>query len=275
MAHTAVPPEPPTSSPSLPGQPTRRAEGVAVGHGHVTSRSSGSKVVRSPRRFPPRGTGGRCSAARRSIPPGQPRRPAEGLPLPQVAGRPRDRPAGAHRENDRVDLAVGLLPELRPGRLIVRLGVGLVRVLVGLERAGDPLREPVGDRVVAWRLRRHRGRADDDLGPVAAQERALLLRDLVGHDEDAAVALDRGRDRQADPRAAARGLDDRAPGPQLPSRSAASIMRIPMRSFTLPPGSMYSSLASRVGPSPSTRCRRTSGVPPTRSSTVGYCGPRR
>ena len=60
------------------------------------------------------------------------------------------------------------------------------------------------------------------------------------------------------------------PGRSFPSRSAASIMRIPIRSFTLPPGFMYSSLASRVGPSSEpTRCSRTSGVPPTRSSTVG------
>ena len=63
------------------------------------------------------------------------------------------------------------------------------------------------------------------------------------------------------------------PGRSFPSRSAASIMRIPMRSFTLPPGFMYSSLASSVAPSSRpTRWRRTSGVFPTRSRTVGYSG---
>ena len=53
------------------------------------------------------------------------------------------------------------------------------------------------------------------------------------------------------------------PGRSFPSRSAASIIRSPMRSFTLPPGFMYSSLASSVGPSSRpTRWSRTSGVAP-------------
>ena len=60
------------------------------------------------------------------------------------------------------------------------------------------------------------------------------------------------------------------PGPSFPSASARSIMRSPMRSFTDPPGFMNSSFARIVAPvSMPIRCRRTSGVLPIRSSTVG------
>ena len=219
MAHTAVPPEPPTSSPS--SRASRRAVRNESPSETITYSSSRSRVeggrpevladpfdevgvdvvgLREDRPL-------RIGADDQQV----------GLALPQEPRRPRDRPAGADGEDDRVDLAAGLLPELRPGRLVVRLRIRLVRVLIGLERARDLLGQPVGDRVVRLRrLRRHRGRADDHLGAVPAQERALLLGDLVGHDEDAAVALDRGGDRQADARVPARWLDDRAPGPELP-----------------------------------------------------------
>ena len=103
------------------------------------------------------------------------------------------------------------------GRLVVRLRVRLVRVLVGLEAAGDLLGEPVGDRVVA--LRRvvlDGGRRDHDLGAVRAQRRDLLLAHLVRHHEDAAVALVRGRDREPDAGVARRRLDDRPAGLEPP-----------------------------------------------------------
>src|SRR5579862_7770028 len=61
------------------------------------------------------------------------------------------------------------------------------------------------------------------------------------------------------------------PGRSLPSRSAASIMGRPIRSLTEPPGFRYSSLATMRAGSPRViRCSWTSGVPPTRSRTVGY-----
>ena len=137
--------------------------------------------------------------------------------LLQVAPGARDRAAGADGDDECVDLAVRLLPDLRPRRLVVGLRVGHVRVLVGLEAAGDLLREPVGDAVVA--LRRvvlDRGRRDHDLGAVGPQHRDLLLAHLVGHDEDAAVAACRRRDREADAGVAGGRLDDRPAGPQLP-----------------------------------------------------------
>ena len=49
-----------------------------------------------------------------------------------------------------------------------------------------------------------------------------------------------------------------------PSRSAASIMALPMRSLTLHSGFKFSSLATTVATQPSVRWRkRTSGVLPT------------
>src|SRR5205085_9899986 len=63
------------------------------------------------------------------------------------------------------------------------------------------------------------------------------------------------------------------PGRSFPSRSAASISGRPIRSFTEPPGFRYSSFARSVGStSAPSLSRRTIGVAPTRSSTVGYSG---
>src|SRR5882724_1877745 len=59
-----------------------------------------------------------------------------------------------------------------------------------------------------------------------------------------------------------------APALSTPRRSASSTMASAMRSLTLPPGLSDSSLASTVAPPGlGMRLRRTSGVPPTRSST--------
>src|SRR5881397_3139725 len=60
-----------------------------------------------------------------------------------------------------------------------------------------------------------------------------------------------------------------SPGLRRPSRSAASIMLRAMRSLTLPAGLNDSTLpSSSADPAWTTRFKRTSGVPPTRSSTV-------
>src|SRR6266576_1399364 len=59
------------------------------------------------------------------------------------------------------------------------------------------------------------------------------------------------------------------PGFRRPSRSAASIIRSPMRSFTLPPGFSISSFARMAGRTPPVTCRRrTSGVFPIASRNV-------
>ena len=61
------------------------------------------------------------------------------------------------------------------------------------------------------------------------------------------------------------------PGFSFPSRSAASIIVIAIRSLIEPPGLRNSSLARTVAaPSGTTFWSRTSGVLPTSSSSVGY-----
>ena len=140
-----------------------------------------------------------------------------GLLLVEPAADAGDRAACADGDDDRVELAAGLLPDLGRGDVVVRLRVRHVRVLVGLEAAGDLLGEPRRDGVV--RLRRvvvDGRRRDHDLGAVRAQHRDLLLAHLVGHDEDAAVALACRRDGEADAGVAGGRLDDRPARLQLP-----------------------------------------------------------
>ncbi len=69
------------------------------------------------------------------------------------------------------------------------------------------------------------------------------------------------------------------PGCSSPEASAASIIRVAMRSFTDPPGLRYSTFASTIGPSSpcpsgasSVRLSRSRGVWPIRSrSESTYC----
>ena len=154
-----------------------------------------------------------------------------------------------------------------PVERVVRGGVGLVEVLVGLERAGDLLGQPVGDAVVGLRrVGRDLGRRDDDLGAVGAQQVDLLLRHLVRHDRDDAVALQPRGDGEAGAGVARGRLDDRAAGRSLPSRSAASMSATATRSLIDPPGFSASTLATSCGlrPAPSGDSR-TSGVSPIAS----------
>ena len=102
------------------------------------------------------------------------------------------------------------------GRLVVGERPHRVRVLVGLERAGDLPRQPVAGLVVGVRaLGRHVRRADHDLGAVRLQRVDLVFADLVGADEDAAVAALLGDEREPDAGVAAGRLDDRAAGLEL------------------------------------------------------------
>src|SRR5690606_7809473 len=77
--------------------------------------------------------------------------PAAGDLLEVPAGAA-DRPAGADAGDEVGHLALGLLPDLRPGRAVVAGRVVRVGVLVRLPRAGDLPGEPVGDRVVRVRV---------------------------------------------------------------------------------------------------------------------------
>ena len=109
-----------------------------------------------------------------------------------------DRAAGADADHEVIDRAAGLLPDLGPGLLVVRLRVRRVVVLVGLPRVRRLALEPRRHRVVRARIFRiDVGRADDHLGAERAQRIDLLLRLLVGRREDALVALDDRGDGEA------------------------------------------------------------------------------
>ena len=136
-----------------------------------------------------------------------------GLLLLEVLADAADRAAGADADHQVIDPAVGLVPDLRAGLLVVGLGVRRVVVLVGLPAVRGLALEPRRHRVVRARiLGLDVGGADDDLGAEGAQRVDLLLRLLVGGGEDAVVALDHRGDRQAHAGVARGALDDRAAG---------------------------------------------------------------
>ena len=136
--------------------------------------------------------------------------------LLEIAAGAADRAAGADAGDEVRDLAVGLLPDLRAGLLVVAERVVRVGVLVGLPGPVDLADEPVGDVVVAVGvLGRDGGRADHHLGAVRLEHVALVFADLVGADEHAVVALRLRDHRQSDAGVARRRLDDRAAGLEL------------------------------------------------------------
>ena len=200
------------------------------------------------------------------------------LLLLQVAADAGDRAAGADGDHDRVELAAGLLPDLRAGRAVVRLRVARVRVLVGLVRAGDLLGEPVGDEVVALgRVGVDRGRADHDLGAERAEQGDLLRRDLVGDDEDHLVALDRRRECEADAGVAGRRLDDRPARSELPALLGA--LDHAERDPILVRSARVQVLELARAGSARARARGAGGGRPASSrsgrESSGRCGPRR
>jgi hypothetical protein len=115
------------------------------------------------------------------------------------------------------DAALGLLPDLGAGGLVVAQRVVRVAVLVGLPRPGDLPHQPVRDRVVGVGvLRVHRGGADDDPSAIGREHVALVLTDLVRADEDARVATKLGNQRETHTRVATGGFDDRATRSEKP-----------------------------------------------------------
>jgi hypothetical protein len=95
--------------------------------------------------------------------------------------------------------------------------VGRVLELAGQHRARRLAHDALGPLHIVLRvIRRHRGGRDDHLGAERLEQPHLLLRHLVGHGEDALVALDGCRERQPHARVAARGLHDRAARLEVP-----------------------------------------------------------
>ena len=119
------------------------------------------------------------------------------------------RAAGAGARDEVRHLAAGLLPDFRAGGPVVRLGIHLIVELVGQHGARGVLDDLLGlHDVVVGVVGRHRGRRDDHLRAVGLEQPHLFLRHLVRHGEDAAVPLERRRDREPDAGVAAGALDD-------------------------------------------------------------------
>ena len=100
--------------------------------------------------------------------------------LLEVAPDAGDRAAGADADDEVRDAPAGLAPQLRPGRLVVRLRVGRVAYWLGWKAPGISCGQAVGDAVVGLRrVGRDVGRRDHDLGAVGAQEVDLLACDIL------------------------------------------------------------------------------------------------
>ena len=140
------------------------------------------------------------------------------IALLEVAPDARRRAAGAHADHEMRDAAVGLLPDFRPGLLVVRGRVRQVVVLIRLPGVRHLLLEARRHRVVRARiLGIDVGRTDDHFGAERLERVDLFLRLLVGRREDALVALDDGGNREPHAGVAGGAFDDGAARLQQPA----------------------------------------------------------
>jgi hypothetical protein len=124
------------------------------------------------------------------------------------------RAAGARGEDDVIELAAGLLDDLRAGALEVRRRIGGVVVLIEDVRVREDLLELLRDADVAvGRIVGGFGGGADDLRAERFEHHLLLATHLLRHRDDHPVAADRGDERHADARVPARGLDQRVARP--------------------------------------------------------------
>ena len=118
-----------------------------------------------------------------------------------------DRAARADAGDEVVDLAVGVLPDLFAGRLLVDGGVRLVRKLRGedgaVRRGHDLL------RFVDGAAHSQRGFGQNKLRPESAQQRAPLFGHGGGHRENDFVPAGGSDPGEPDSRVAGGSLDDR------------------------------------------------------------------
>jgi hypothetical protein len=116
---------------------------------------------------------------------------------------------GAHAGNEMRDPALGIAPDFRPGRLVVRQRVVLVGELVE-DHALAFGHHPVGK--IARRFHAARLGCQQQFGAEGAHGLAALDTLVLGHDQDHAVAAYRRRHRQGDAGIARGGLDQRVTG---------------------------------------------------------------
>ena len=134
-----------------------------------------------------------------------------GILLLEISPDAGDRAAGSRRVHEVRDATFRLLPDLRTRRVVVRLRIGVVVELIGENRVRRLLRDALRHHhVVVRMIGRHRRRRHDHLGAERLEQPHFFLRHLVGHREDALVALERRRDRESDAGVAARAFDDRS-----------------------------------------------------------------
>ncbi len=130
------------------------------------------------------------------------------LEVARVAG---NRPARADPGDEGVDIAVHLLEDFRAGRLEVGFGVGVVGELVDEIAARNLLGQTLGHvGVVFGMAMRHVRAGQAHVGAHGAQVLDLLLRHLVGNDQQDVVALLLADQGQGQAGVARRGLNDGA-----------------------------------------------------------------
>lgn len=189
--------------------------------------------------------------------------------LLEVSARTASRATRADARDEVRHSTVGITPDLGTGLLIVAQGAVLVRVLVGFERTGNLPGEAIRRAAI-----RHRvvvsnfGWRNQDRCAVCRERVAFVLPDLVGNHENAPIPTLLPHQRKGDARVAARRFNNCATRARAPLFSAASSIRVTIRSFDDAPGFIYSTFASTVAAMPSvTRFSLTRGVSPTRSMT--------
>src|SRR6185437_3853474 len=134
-----------------------------------------------------------------------------GIALLEITPHTSDRTTGSRRRYKVRDLAFSLLPQLRTRRRVVRVRIGLIVELIRENRVGRLLRAALRHHhVVVGMVRRNGGRCHDHFRTESLEQAHLFLRHLVGQREDALVAAQCGRDREANTSVAASPLHDRS-----------------------------------------------------------------
>src|SRR2546421_5850558 len=147
--------------------------------------------------------------------------------LAQEAADAGERAAAALRGDKGADDSAGLLPDLGPGRPVVRLDVVGVVELAGHPVAGAVTRADLPqtlEREVHVALAAGR---EDEVGPVGAHDLLALVAHALGHDDRAAIAFDGSHERAGDPGIPGRALEHaHAPAQIAPGLGAVEHVQI-------------------------------------------------
>src|SRR6266850_4034833 len=143
-----------------------------------------------------------------------------GIALLERARDSAQSPAGADRAGEAVDLAIGLVPDLRSGGAVVAFAVGDIVELVGPDGAVRLLgRKLLGERAgvayVVAGIGVRQGRYQPEVGATQAQHVLLFLALRLRHHDHRAIAARVGDQRDADAGIAGGALDDDAAGLEL------------------------------------------------------------